>query len=100
MNKGPSGFGIDVESALMGAMSGVDHDLVVPPHSALSFGSPKGAFMCSHIAYFSDAAVKAAIWAFIGAVAAVGTPSAAVPGPQISQAGNTMWIGNVGLPIC
>ena len=42
LNKGESGFGIDVEGVLTGAMGHIDHDLVVPTHSALACGRRRG----------------------------------------------------------
>ncbi len=95
MNMGPSGFGIDVEGALMGAMSGVDHDLVVPTHSALSFGSAQRAFACSHVEYFSDVAVQNAVRPFV----APAMQAAAAPAAAIRYVGETLWIGNVRVPV-
>ncbi len=70
MKSEPSSFGIDVEGALFGAMSGIDHDLVVPTDSALGFGAPQGVPKCCHIEYFADYQVQNAIQNFVRPVAA------------------------------
>ncbi len=57
-NAGTSGFGIEVENILFGALDGVPNDLVVPTSSALFFGTPRLLLNCSHIQYFQDAAVR------------------------------------------
>lgn len=98
MTRGPSGFGIDVEGALMGAMSGVDHDLVVPTDSALSFGLPQGVFACSHVEYFSNPVVQSAIRTFFLPMAqAAAAPPTSVGG--IQHVGDMLWIGNVRVPV-
>jgi pimeloyl-ACP methyl ester carboxylesterase len=102
MNRGPSGFGIDAEGALMGALSGMDHDLVVPTHSALSFGAPQVVFACSHIEYFSDPGVQNAIRDFVRPAPQPPVPPAvppAVPGGGIRRVGDMLWIGNVRVPV-
>jgi hypothetical protein len=98
MNRGPSGFGIDAEGALMGALSGMDHDLVVPTHSALSFGAPQVVFACSHIEYFSDPDVQNAIRDFVRPAPQPPVPPA-VPGGGIRRVGDMLWIGNVRVPV-
>jgi hypothetical protein len=60
-DKGPSGFGIDVEGVLTGAMAGLDHDLVVPTHSALAYGQPQPVLACSHTRYFEQSEVRQAV---------------------------------------
>ncbi len=98
MNMGPSGFGIDAEGALMGTMSGIDHDLVVPTDSALSFGSAEGVFTCSHIEYFSDPSVQNVIRSFVLPAVPPPVPPAPVSG-GIRRVGDTLWIGNVRVPV-
>jgi hypothetical protein len=98
INRGPSGFGIDVEGALMGAMSGIDHDLVVPTHSALSFGLPQGVFACSHVEYFSDSGVQNAIRTFgLPMTLSATAPSTVAGGTR--REGDTLWIGNLKVPV-
>ncbi len=58
INAGTSGFGIEVENILLGALSGVSHDLVVPTSSALFFGTPRPILNCSHIQYFQQTPVQ------------------------------------------
>jgi hypothetical protein len=98
MNTAPSGCGIDAEGALMGALSGVDHDLVVPTHSALSFGSSQVVFACSHIEYFSDLAAQNAIRDFVRPAPQPPVPPAVVMG-GIRRVGDMLWIGNVSVPV-
>ena len=57
-NLGSSGFGIEIENILLGALSGISHDLVVPTNSALFFGTQKPVLSCSHIQYFQQPAVQ------------------------------------------
>ena len=57
-NAGTSGFGIEIENILFGALDGIPNDLVVPAGSALFFGTPRPLLKCSHIQYFQDAAVQ------------------------------------------
>ena len=59
INAGTSGFGIEIENILLGALDGVSHDLVVPTSSALFFGVPRPVLNCSHIQYFQQAPVRA-----------------------------------------
>jgi hypothetical protein len=57
-NAGTSGFGIEIENILFGALDGIPNDLVVPTSSALFFGNSRPLLKCSHIQYFQDAAVQ------------------------------------------
>ena len=61
---GPSGFGVAVEGALLGAFGERQHDLVVPTDSALGFGTPEPVLHCSHVHYFTQPAVRQAILNF------------------------------------
>jgi hypothetical protein len=65
--KSPTGFGSLASGALIGAMSGIDHDLVVPTASALAFGKPEPLLACSHVQYFAQPQVKHAIAAIVPA---------------------------------
>ena len=65
MNGAPSGFGVMVEGALLGALEGRPHDLVVPTASALGFGRAQPILSCSHVHYFGEPAVQTAIAAFL-----------------------------------
>ncbi|HSU30772.1 MAG TPA: hypothetical protein VLJ11_06020 [Bryobacteraceae bacterium] len=56
-----SGFAIEIEGALRGAMYDVENDLVVPTSSALAFGSSAPRLSCSHVQYFSQASVQTAL---------------------------------------
>ena len=56
-----SGFAIEIEGLLRGAMYDVENDLVVPTSSTLAFGSPAPRLYCSHLQYFSQPAVAAAL---------------------------------------
>lgn len=60
----PSGFGVLVEGVLLGSFTDRLHDLVVPTPSALAFGKAEPVLTCSHVHYFADPAVKAAISSF------------------------------------
>jgi hypothetical protein len=57
----PSGFGVIVEGALLGAFGKGSHDLLVPTESALGFGIPQRALTCSHVHYFQQPTVQSAI---------------------------------------
>ncbi|GAA0029135.1 esterase/lipase family protein [Bradyrhizobium ottawaense] len=57
----PSGFGVLVEGALLGVFGERSHDLLVPTESSLGFGSAERALACSHLHYFREANVRAAI---------------------------------------
>ncbi len=59
--KGESGFGFDVQHTLTGAMGRASHDLVVPTHSARTYGTPEPELSCSHVRYFAQTAVRSAI---------------------------------------
>ena len=54
----PSGFGVIVEGALLGAFGKRSHDLLVPTESALGFGRPQPALTCSHVHYFQEQTVE------------------------------------------
>ena len=54
----PSGFGVIVEGALLGAFGKRSHDLLVPTESALGFGRPQPALTCSHVHYFQQATIQ------------------------------------------
>jgi len=58
MNAGASGFGVEIEGVLMGAMGSVAHDLVVPASSALAFGAARPLLNCSHLSYFRQPEVQ------------------------------------------
>jgi hypothetical protein len=58
MNAGPSGFGVEIEGILMGAMGSVANDLVVPASSALAFGEARPLLACSHLSYFQQPEVQ------------------------------------------
>lgn len=58
MNAGPSGFGVELEGILMGAMGSVANDLVVPASSALAFGEGHPLLTCSHLSYFQQPEVQ------------------------------------------
>lgn len=81
-------------------MSGLDHDLVVPTDSALSFGAPQGVLKCSHIRYFADNQAQSAIQNFVRPASApvVATPAPVATG-QIRKVDDTLWIGNVRIPV-
>ena len=81
---GPSGFGTFVTGALVGMMSGIDHDLVVPTASALAFGQTEPLLNCSHLDYFAQPAVQQAIGA-IAPAAAVAAAAAAAAGDSKAQ---------------
>jgi PGAP1-like protein. len=49
LRSGASGFGVEVEGALLGALSGVPHDLVVPTSSGLAFGTAQPVLAYSHL---------------------------------------------------
>jgi pimeloyl-ACP methyl ester carboxylesterase len=79
INAGTSGFGIEVENILLGALSGVSHDLVVPTNSALFFGTARPTLNCSHIQYFQQAPVQA----FFDSLGTATTPTQSpTPPPQ------------------
>lgn len=75
INAGTSGFGIDIENVLLGALSGIPHDLVVPTSSARFFGTARPLLNCSHIQYFQQAAV----WAFFDSLGAATAPTPPPP---------------------
>jgi pimeloyl-ACP methyl ester carboxylesterase len=77
INAGTSGFGIEIENVLLGALDGVSHDLVVPTSSALFFGTPRPVLNCSHIQYFQQAPVRA----FFDSLGAATTPTLPPPPP-------------------
>ena len=60
----PSGFGVFIEGALLGAFGERLHDLVVPTTSALGFGIPKPVLNCSHVHYFAQQQVRTSITEF------------------------------------
>jgi hypothetical protein len=64
-----AGFGPFVEGMLLGAMRDRRHDLVVPTESALGFGVPQAMLGCSHVHYFQQPQVQAAIQGFFAPVA-------------------------------
>ena len=80
----PSGFGVVVEGALLGAFGERSHDLLVPTELSLGFGRPEPALACSHVHYFLDPAVRVAITQFC---------PAATPAPD------HVVIGGVRVPI-
>jgi hypothetical protein len=57
----PSGFGVVVEGALLGAFGERSHDLLVPTESSLGFGRAERALGCSHVHYFLEPTVQKAI---------------------------------------
>jgi hypothetical protein len=65
----PSGFGVMVEGALLGAFADRPHDLLVPTESSLGFGKPEPVLSCSHVHYFREQAVRKAINQFCPAAA-------------------------------
>ncbi|MBI3918497.1 MAG: hypothetical protein HY322_16000 [Betaproteobacteria bacterium] len=73
-NSPTSGFGIEVEGLLRGAMYGVPNDLVIPTSSTVGFGSPEGLLTCSHVQYFTQVLVKAELRRYFNPVP-VATPS-------------------------
>jgi pimeloyl-ACP methyl ester carboxylesterase len=56
-----SGFGIEIEGMLRGAMYDIENDLVVPTSSALAFGTAAPRLACSHVQYFSQPQVQVAL---------------------------------------
>lgn len=105
INSSRSGFGILTTGALLGAMSGIGNDLVVPTHSALGFGVPQPMLNCSHVQYFEQPEVQAAIRNFYPAPMAVGAAaSAGPPGPAhapvpIRRVGDNLFINGVRIPV-
>jgi len=79
LNGARSGFSAAVEGLLLGALMGRKHDLVVPLDSALAFGTPEPALSCSHVRYFVEPVVSAAIKQFLQPSAV--PVAAAPPGP-------------------
>lgn len=75
INAGTSGFGIEIENILLGALSGVSHDLVVPTSSALFFGTPRPILNCSHIQYFQQTPVQS----FFDSLSPVASPPLSPP---------------------
>jgi hypothetical protein len=75
INAGTSGFGIEIENILLGALDGVPNDLVVPTSSALFFGARRPVLNCSHIQYFQQAPVRA----FFDSLGAATAPPLAPP---------------------
>jgi len=93
MTAAKSGFGIEVEGVLMGALGSVANDLVVPASSALAFGQARPLLDCSHINYFQQPAVRKFFASLSSPIAA---PPADVPAnapsfqPQHTRIGNVM----------
>ncbi len=86
MANGPPGFGSFVTGALVGAMSGIDHDLVVPTASALYYGTAQPLLACSHVQYFAQPQVRQAIAAIVPAPPAALAPTVAAVAPGGSPA--------------
>jgi hypothetical protein len=80
MNAGPSGFGVEIEGLLMGALSSVANDLVVPASSALAFGMARPLLACSHVHYFQQPEVQAFFDSLAAAIPAPGVLATAVGG--------------------
>jgi hypothetical protein len=78
---GASGFGVEAEGVLLGALDGAPHDLVVPLHSAIAFGTPAPVLSCSHLNYFSQPMVTAALQGFAAVPALPAMAPAAAVGP-------------------
>jgi hypothetical protein len=102
-----SGFGIFVTGTLLGALSGIPNDLVVPTHSALGFGNPQPALSCSHTQYFEQPEVQAAIRNFYPAhgpgvaVQAAAAGAGAVPrsGGVVERHGPYLTIKGLRVPV-
>lgn len=76
-----SGFGIDVENVLTGAMRHIPHDLVVPSRSATAYGQRQPELACSHAGYFAQREVREVIMQTMAAlipVMATAEPSGGV----------------------
>ncbi len=94
----PSGFGVAVEGALLGAFGQRLHDLVVPTSSALSFGAPEPRLHCSHLQYFQQPAVQAALRAFCVPPAVGPAPAPPADGGAIAIHDDHVVIGGVRVP--
>ncbi|PYV19610.1 MAG: hypothetical protein DMG07_01510 [Acidobacteria bacterium] len=81
VEKAPSGFAVEVEGALLGSFKDRFHDLVVPRESALAFGTKEPVLTCSHVHYFLQPEVRAAIQSFRPAPA----PQPVPPQPPVHQ---------------
>jgi pimeloyl-ACP methyl ester carboxylesterase len=96
MNAAQSGFGIEIEGILMGALASVANDLVVPASSALAFGQPQPLLNCSHINYFQHAAVRAFFDSLRSPIAipeqAANVTNASYQGTQSVRVGNVIAV--------
>jgi hypothetical protein len=92
---GPSGYGVEVEGVLMGAMGGIAHDLIVPRDSALAFGAKQRELRCSHSNYFLEPDVFDAIENFGGRAAIAAAAAAAPIGPAVSAGDTHVTVGNI-----
>ena len=103
IHTGNSGFGILTTGALLGALSGIGHDLVVPTHSALGFGRPQPVLQCSHTQYFEHPEVQAAIRNFypapVAVPAAAGTAPSPATGSVIRDASGALIINGIKVPV-
>jgi len=87
MNAGLSGFGVEIEGILMGAMGSVANDLVVPASSALAFGEARPLLACSHLNYFQQPEVQNFFDSLVvRAVAPTGRAFAAGTSTSVGQA--------------
>jgi hypothetical protein len=96
VNAEPSGFGVAVEGVLMGALSGVPNDLVVPTYSALAFGAQSPVLSCSHCNYFKDPGVHGAIQSFCPPQ---GAPVIPVSGGRMENVVDYVVIGGIRIPV-
>jgi hypothetical protein len=89
VNGTPSGFGIDIQGALLATLGGFPHDLVVPTASALACGTAQPVLSCSHAQYFLQPVVRDAIEHFFPP-----TPAPTPPVPQSPPPGGSIKIGD------
>jgi len=97
-----SGFGVVAEGALLGALQGRAHDLVVPTASALGLGMAQPVLSCSHVQYFLEPAVQTVIAAFLAAPVPAAPPAPPAPGASspaltIEDHGDYVVIGGIRL---
>ena len=94
IESGQSGYGVEVEGVLLGAMGGIAHDLVVPRDSAVAFGAAQMDLSCSHSNYFRNTGVRDVIEAFGGApLIAVAASATAPQGPSIAVTDTHVVVG-------
>jgi hypothetical protein len=86
INAGPSGFGIEIEGILMGALGSVANDLVVPASSALAFGEARPLLSCSHLSYFQQQEVQNFFDSLAGMAVSGGRAFAVAASTSVGQA--------------